>query len=165
MNSRFAALLIVVAGCTSATEPSSDAVRLRVGNTVVRLELSASHSEIRAGSPDTLRVRLTNEGRSSVVLHFNSSCQILPYISDADGTIVLPHSGGWGCLAVLTEIRLLPGQSVRNEFVWTGSTSFGSEMPLRPLPAGTYFASIVVPAEEGLLRTPSLPITLVSNAP
>lgn len=166
MHSRYSILLAFWTACSAgSTEPLSGGASLRVGKSIVRLQLSASTHELTAGTPDTLRVTLTNDGPASVVLHFGDSCQILPYIRDATGTVVLPGEGGWACFTVLTQLALSRGQSVVREFIWTGSTSFASEMPLRPLPSGKYYVSAEVPAFEGMLRTAPLEITLHSNDP
>lgn len=127
--------------------------------------MTASTTTLRAGSPDTLRITLANDGLAPVVLHFPSGCQILVYIRDADGNVVLPAGGGWACTAVLTELTIPAGQSIVRDFIWTGSTAFTSEMPLRPLPAGTYDVTAEVPASEGTLRTAPVAIVLQDGAP
>jgi hypothetical protein len=52
---------------------------------------------------------------------------------------------------MLTELALVPGQPVVVEFVWTGANSF---LPGAPpsLPAGSYFFTAEVPANEATLR-------------
>jgi hypothetical protein len=162
MRVRQIMVLAVLAACSAATEPR-EITELRIGDNAVRLELSASSAELLAGTPDTLRVTLSNHGPSTVVLHFNDSCQILPYILDATGTVVLPSYGSWGCYLALTQIELAAGKSLVREFVWTGSTAFASEMPMRPLPSGTYYVVAEVPAREGKLRTRPVRITLRSD--
>lgn len=152
--SQIAVVSVVVAmlACDSATAPPSS---VTIGDNVVRLTASASARELFAGSPVTLRIALTNEGSDAVTLHFGDSCQLLPYIRNSAGSIVLPN-GGWVCLTVLTQLTLAPGQSEVNDYIWTGSTSFRSEMPLRPLPPGRYYFT----AESGQLRTPPIELIL-----
>jgi hypothetical protein len=140
-----AGMLVVIGGCRDATAPISST---QVGANQVRLTVSASASEVTRGSPVNLHITLANEGMQAVTLHFSDSCQINPYIRDSAGEIVLPGGGAWGCLTVLTSLTLAPQGSVSRDFVWRGSTDFASEMPLRPLPAGSYLFSAKVPAAE-----------------
>jgi Intracellular proteinase inhibitor len=144
-----AALVIAVVGCREATSPKSSTV---IGANLVRLTVTSSTSEVVRGAPVTFHVSLMNEGATPVVLHFRDSCQINPYIQDQLGKTVLPEGGWWGCAAALTNLTLNPGNDVARDFVWTGSTEFRSEMPLRPLPAGGYYFSAEVPADEVTLR-------------
>ena len=141
-----AGMVVLTAACSEATEPSS----AKVG--VIRLSVSSSSDEVVRGSPVTFRVSLVNEGAETATLHFGDSCQIVPTIRNAWGEVVLPSGGHWGCLTVITQLTLLPGEPVIEEYVWTGSTAFQSEMPLRPLPPGTYFFTAEVPQGEATLK-------------
>lgn len=146
---RWTGLVVMVAAggaCADGTGPQSS---VRAGD--VRLTVHASAPEIQPGSPVTLRVELVNEGTQAVTLHFSGGCQIVPIIRNAAGDIVVPFGGSWACVAALTQLTLAPGQPVVREYVWTGSTDFQSEMPLRPLPSGRYIFSAIVPAGEGKL--------------
>jgi hypothetical protein len=148
--------LISALGCSSSTEPLSS---IDVDGTRISLAATASGSEIVGTSPVTFTVRLVNEGAKSVTLHFNSGCQILPYIRSSIGRLVLPD-GGWGCTGALSQLTLAAGESVVREYVWTGSTDFRSEMPLRPLPSGRYLFSAEVPAQEAMLRSRALEVVV-----
>jgi hypothetical protein len=143
------------AACEDPAAPSSVVVE----DNVVRLTATASARELVAGTPVTLRVTLTNEGTKSVTLHFNSGCQILPYIRDERGVNVIPE-GGWMCTAALSELTLAPGQAEIQEYIWTGSTAFRSEMPLRPLPPGQYYFAAEVDSREGKLQTAPIELML-----
>lgn len=142
-----AGIVIAAGACSEAVAPTASA---RVG--AILLTVSGSSAEVVRGSPVTFRVSLVNEGSEAATLHFGDSCQIVPTIRNALGEIVLPAGGAWGCLTVLTQLTLLPGQPVIQDYVWTGSTAFQSEMPLRPLPAGKYFFTVEVPSGEATLR-------------
>jgi hypothetical protein len=144
-----AAVCVAVFGCSEATSPRSSSV---LGGNLVRLTVSLSAGEVTRGTPVTLHVKLVNEGGSTVTLHFNDACQVNPYIQDRTGKTVLPNDGGWACAAVLTDLTLQPGRGIDRDYVWTGSTDFSSEMPLRLLPPGRYFFSAEVPANETILR-------------
>jgi hypothetical protein len=144
-----AGTLAAIVACSESIGPTSST---RIGSNVVRLTVSGSSAEIERGSPVTFRVSLVNEGNEEVTLTFGDSCQIIPTIQNARGEIVLPEGGAWGCLTVITQLTLVPGQPVVREYVWTGSTAFQSEMPLRPLPPGKYFFTAKVPQGEATLR-------------
>jgi hypothetical protein len=141
-----AGLVVASGACSGAIEPDPIA---RFGD--IRLSVSSSSAEVVRGSPVTFRVELVNEGSEAITLHFGDSCQIVPRIHNASGEFVLPPGGAWGCATVLTELTLLPGEPVVREFVWTGSTAFQSEMPLRSLPPGKYFFTARVPSGEATL--------------
>jgi hypothetical protein len=105
------------------------------------------------GSQLTFHVELANEGSSAATLHFKDSCQVVPTIQNALGEIVLPTGGEQGCLTVLTQLTLLPGQPFVRDYVWTaGSTTFYLGEPPPLLPAGAYFFSAAVPSDEATLR-------------
>lgn len=137
---------LVIAGCSQATEQNATS---KVGE--LRLSVSGSSDQVAPGAPVTFRVSLVNEGSEATTLHFGDSCQIIPTIRNAAGEIVVPSGGGWACLTVTTHLTLIPGQPVVREFVWTGSTEFRSELPLRPLPPGKYFFTAEVPQGEATL--------------
>jgi hypothetical protein len=142
-----AGIVVASGSCNGTVEPNPTS---RVG--AIRLSVSSSSPEVVRGSPVTFHVELVNEGTEATTLHFGDSCQIVPTIRNASGEIVVPFGGWWGCLTVLTHLTLLPGKPVVEEFVWTGSTAFHSEMPLRSLPPGTYFFTAEVPQGEATLR-------------
>jgi hypothetical protein len=133
------------------------------------LSLEASPLEISPG--DTVRIvaRLTNTNRRTVTLGFGSACQIMPYVENAAGEVVMPQGGGWICAAVITSLRLEPGQTAQREFTWTGQTT-RYEPPMwqpiqEPLPAGQYQIRVAMEQTELngrllSLRTPSIPLTL-----
>ena len=149
-------LVLVAGGCQNAAAPSSTII----DDNLIRLTAAASAREVVAGTPVTLRITLTNEGTKSVTLHFNSGCQILPYIQDARGVNVIPDGGGYGCTAALTQLTLSPGQAEVREYIWTGSNAFQSEMLLRPMPPGAYYFSAEVEAHDAELRTEPIELLL-----
>ena len=149
-----AGIVVATGACSGAIEPDANG---RFG--AIRLSVSSSSTEIERGSPVTFRVDLVNEGSEAATLHFGDSCQIIATIHNAAGEIVLPEGGWWGCLTVITHLTLVPGQPVVREYVWTGSTAFQSEMPLRPLPPGKYFFTAEVPQGEATLRA-TIEVTL-----
>jgi hypothetical protein len=142
-----AGMVVLTVACSGTTEADSSA---KVG--AIRLSVSSSSDEVARGSPITFRVILLNEGAEAATLHFGDSCQIVPTIRNAWGEVALPSGGRWGCATVITQLTLLPGEPVIEEYVWTGSTAFQSEMPLRPLPPGAYFFTAEVPQGAATLK-------------
>jgi hypothetical protein len=112
------------------------------------LTLSVTHSAIQGGEGDTITAALANATSQVVLLHFSNGCQLLPYITNARGSIVLPAGGAWGCTANLSQLELAASERRTWTFVWTGSTEFASEMPLLPLPAGAYSIYATLSAQE-----------------
>jgi hypothetical protein len=142
-----AGIVVATGACSGAIEPDATD---RLG--AIRLSVFSSSAEVVPGTPVTFQVSLVNEGSEATTLHFRDSCQIIPTIRNASGEIVVPFGGSWACLTVVTQLTLLPGQPVVREYVWTGSTAFQSEMPLRSLPRGKYFFTAEVPQGEATLR-------------
>ena len=141
-----AGILVAAGACGDSTAPTSSA---RFGD--IHLTVAASSREVLRGSPLTFHVELVNEGSSEATLHFKDSCQIVPTIRNALGEIVIPPGGDQGCLTVLTQLTLPPGQPVVMEYVWTGGTVFQAGAP-PSVPAGSYFFTAEVPADEATLR-------------
>ena len=154
--SAFSVLVLGTAACQNPAAPSSTII----DDNLIRLTATASASDVVPGTPVTLRITLTNEGTRSVTLHFNSGCQILPYIRDARGANVIPDGGGYGCTAALTQLTLAPGHSEIREYKWTGSNAFQSEMLLRPMPPGRYYFTAEVEANEAKLSTEPIELRL-----
>jgi hypothetical protein len=151
--------LLSVASCNDASGPSSAII----DNTLLRLSASASANVIYPGSPVTLRATLKNEGSEPITLHFSDSCQILPYIRTGGGKSVIPSGGGWGCLTVITQLSLAPGESRVHEYVLKKTESAlagtrNAQMQFE-LPAGRYYFTAEVPASQVTLR--SEPVELI----
>ena len=85
---------------------------------------------------------------------------MLPYITNDRGSVVLPAGGAWVCTANLSQLDLAAGDRRTSTFVWTGSTEFASEMPLLPLPAGTYSIYAALSAQEVRLAAKPVPVQL-----
>jgi len=122
------------------------------------LSMSATSQSIQGGQLDTLTILLSNASDSAVTLSFGSGCQVLPYIADAHGATVLPAGGGWFCTANITRLTLAPNERRASTLLWTGSTEFASEMPLRPLPAGRYSIWVTLTAQQVQLQSTPLSV-------
>lgn len=127
-----ALLLLATQGCELGTEPG----------TVDDLTFTASMSRtsIPVGESATLEMRVSNHSAREVVVSFPHSCQILPYIEDATGTVAYPGGGGWGCLTVVTEMRLAPGESRLRTLEIRGGTTAPPGYEGARLPPGEYRA-------------------------
>lgn len=124
------------------------------------LSAAVSTPSFEAGQADTITITLTNTTPNVITLHFGDGCQILPYVADANGDVVLPSGGGWGCTAALSQLSLAPHEVQTARFIWTGSTTFSSEMPLRTLPRGLYHVFATLHASEAHLTTERIAVQL-----
>jgi hypothetical protein len=134
--------LLALAACQGVmeAEPRLDESRQEG----ISLTLSASPARISPGDTARLTARLTNHTPLPARLDFSSGCQILFYVENAAGKVVVPGGGGWGCAAVLTSLELAPGETKTRVHAWTGQTSHyepgTTKVTFRPLPAGSYRA-------------------------
>lgn len=134
--------LLILAACQGVVdaEPRLDESRQEG----ISLTLSASTARISPGDTVRLTARLTNHTQLPVRLDFSSGCQILFYVENAEGKVVEPSGGGWGCTLALTSLQLAPGETQTRVHAWTGQTSHyepGSfKVTYKPLPAGSYRA-------------------------
>ncbi len=81
---------VVVFACSEpATAPSSA--------NGLSLSVATTRSDLQGGQLDTITTTLRNAADTAVTLHFSSGCQLLPYVADHNGIIVLPDRGSWIC--------------------------------------------------------------------
>jgi hypothetical protein len=105
----------------------------------LRLDTSIGRSSLRVGDTTSLVFSLRNMGNDTLVLRFNDSCQILPYITTAHGdAIVYPSGGAWGCYDALTSFTLAPGAERVTSVVVRGGAE--ATYPAVPLLPGQYVA-------------------------
>ena len=97
------ASILAACGTASPTSPSEQGS--------LRLTASVNRSVIPAGEVATLTFRLENGASHTVTLNFSDSCQLMPYVASASGSIVYPPGGGWYCATVVTSLTLQPGES------------------------------------------------------
>jgi hypothetical protein len=119
----------------------------RLGTPVVELTLTATKQQIRIGEPDTIRVvarnTLTDAG---VRLIFGSTCQILVFVHDSRGRVVVPAGGAHACLPIPSQLTIPASQSVTHSVVWTGGSAFTPPVPPTSVPPGTYFVTAQIRA-------------------
>ncbi len=131
----FSALLAAAAGCSQApTIP-------KIGDQPVKLTITASSRSFKIGTPDTLRVSITNTLAQSVRLQYSNDCQLEMFVRDAKGNIVIPVTGKSQCLPINTTLTLPANGSVLRVFVWTGGTAFLPTVTSDHVAPGTYYIS------------------------
>lgn len=118
------------AGCGGAPTGARDGLRL---------ELSVDRAAIAVGDSGTLTMRLHSDADRAIVLHFGSSCQILPYIETLTGVAQYPDGGDWGCAAVITSLEIPARGFVTRTLVVRG-VSTGDGLSRASLPPGAYHA-------------------------
>ncbi len=122
--------LLILAACQGVVdaEPRLDESRQEG----ISLTLSASTARISPGDTVRLTARLTNHTQLPVRLDFSSGCQILFYVENAEGKVVEPSGGGWGCTLALTSLQLAPGSY--RAYATLSGTRGGKQILLRTTP-------------------------------
>jgi hypothetical protein len=126
----------------------------------VVLGVSVSTNRIQAGQPDTIVITATNTTDRVVSLSFGTTCQVLPFIRQLGGAVVLPDNGDWICGQMETSLQFQPREAKRHAYVWDGSTAWVSEMPMRFLPAGDYEIYAELRAAEQQVAAPPVRVRL-----
>lgn len=123
----------------------------------LRLVATISQAPVPPGETATITFRLENVSMGDIRFTFNSSCQILPYITDPrSGLAVYPAGGNWACATVITELTLRAGGSVQQEVKVRAAD--GAVTPnVVALPAGAYEAYARI--DDLAFRLKSDPIT------
>jgi uncharacterized protein (DUF58 family) len=142
--------MLAACGTASPTSPSEQGS--------LRLTASINRSVIPAGEVATVTFRLENRASHTVTLNFSDSCQLMPYVASASGSVVYPPGGGWSCATVVTSLTLRPGESETREV-----RVCGVAQPLDacvPLGAGEYSAFAKVPSNEYKLQSDAARFTV-----
>jgi hypothetical protein len=112
----------------------------------VELRVKVSDSILVLGDVDTIRVIIKNTLTLTARLTFSSQCQDQVYIRNSSNAVVLPPSGGYTCAPVISQLSILPGDSVVRTYLWTGGQSFLPPDPATKLPVGRYLVSAALQA-------------------
>jgi hypothetical protein len=104
-------------------------------------------------------LRVDNTSAAAVDLTFPSSCQLLPYFVDRrTGQAVTPRGGGTACLAVITRLTLVPGESfIQPVTVRSGDAP---SPPFVVLPPGDYAIYARLEDQTYHVKSAELPFTL-----
>jgi hypothetical protein len=119
----------------------------KLGTPLVERTLSATKQESRIGEPDTIRVVARNTlPDAGIRLNFGSTCQILVFVHDSRGRVVVPAGGSHTCVPVPSQLTIPASQSVTHTVVWTGGDAFTPPIPPTSLPPGVYFLTAQIRA-------------------
>ena len=117
----------------------------------VRLTAHVNRSQITPGATATATFRLENGTGQTITLHFNSGCQILPFVArQPAGQVVHPTGGAWMCTAALTEVTLPPNGVAIREVTVVNGPSQGEIVGLSP---GDYVFFARIQSREYTLET------------
>lgn len=81
------------------------------------------------GERVAITLLLTNRGASPVTLHFSSSCEAFFSVLDLSGAVVYDDRLHVGCLAIVTERTVQPGETVTYDFGWSQVDDAGQPVP------------------------------------
>jgi hypothetical protein len=133
-------LPVLLTACVQeATVPS-------MGDRVVELRVLPSAATLGPEEILTITASLTNTLDQTVVLGFNTTCQVLIYVRNDAGRIVTPEGGSHSCPGVSTQMTIPALATITREFLWTGRGEFGTGATGPRLPAGRYFVSATLNA-------------------
>jgi hypothetical protein len=142
-----AAAAFAGAGCGSTPTSPSDAP----------LRLTVTQNPTLTADSLSFTLRLENISRTAVNLTFPSSCDVLPFFSDAAGRAVTPLGGGFACATVITHGQLVPGESLIRSIMVKAGTKPEEQMVV--LPAGTY--SLHARLMDSDFKLQSTPVTVI----
>ena len=147
-----AVVLMVQAAC--ASNPNAP------GQTgPVRLVAHIDRIQIASGAVATATFRIENDSAQTVTMHFNSGCQILPFIArQPSGQVVYPADGGWVCTLALTEITLPPGGAAIREVTVVNGPSQRELVGLAP---GHYVFFARIQSQEYTLESPRVTLQVL----
>ena len=81
------------------------------------------------GNLAKVSVTLTNIGLNAVTMHFANPCFAQFVVLDPTGEAVYNSSKWWGCIQVLADVTLAPGESRSHVFPWNLSSDMGEPLP------------------------------------
>src|SRR5438445_11976801 len=81
------------------------------------------------GSLAKVSVTLTNVGSDPVTMRFGEPCFMQFLVLDPTGQAVYNSSKWWNCIALLTDVTLVPGESRSQVFAWNLSSDAGTPLP------------------------------------
>jgi hypothetical protein len=153
MNRLTVVLLLLCAACVE------DAPVSPVPEQIIPTQIVATDRDLQPGETTTITVSITNTLDEEVQLSFPTSCQALVFIRTTAGRLATPEDGRFECAAVPTLLTLAPGATKSYNVTWGGGTQFGPAGSSPRVPAGSYFASAELRADNYLAI--AFPITIV----
>jgi len=153
MNRLRAALLLVCLACVE------EAPLNPVPEQVIPTTITATDRDLQPGESTTLTVTITNTLEEDVELSFPTSCQALIFIRNAEGRVMTPSNGTYLCADVPSLLTLAAGATKSYNMTWGGGVEFGPAGTSTRLPAGSYYASAELRADNYIAI--AFPITIV----
>lgn len=142
-------LIAVALGCADSVS----------GPDALQLSVAVGTRALAVGDSTLVTIRLRNNGIRPITIT-TGGCFILPYIARAaTGEVVYPRGGAWGCLAVVRNVTLGPGQSETQQYKLRG----GETAPSPSLGPEEYVLYATLESSEYPLR--SAPVQLRVLAP
>ena len=150
---RFTLLLFLGAACVE--QPPAQPLPEQI----IPTQITASDRDLQPGENTTLTVTITNTLDEEVELVFPTQCQALIFIRNASGRILTPENGNHQCAAVPSLLTLAAGAAKSYTVQWGGGIEFGPAGTSTRLPAGSYYASAELRADN--YHAIAFPITIV----
>ena len=148
-----AALILVCVSCVEKAPPNP------VPEQIIPAQITATDRDLLPGETTTLTVTLTNTLEEEVQLTFPTSCQALIFIRNSEGRVFTPENGDYFCAAVPSQVTIPVGATKTYTVTWGGGIEFGPAGSSPRVPAGSYFASAELRADNYLAI--AFPITIV----
>ena len=142
--------------CTACVE---EAPVNPVPEQVIPTVITATDRDLQPGESTTLTVTITNTLDEDVELAFPTSCQALVFIRSAEGRVTTPSNGTYLCADVPSLLTLAVGATKSYNMTWGGGIEFGPAGSSPRVPAGSYYASAELRADNYVAI--AFPITIV----
>lgn len=126
-----------------------------IGEQLIELRVSPAPTTLAPGQSTTITATLTNTLDEEVLLIFPTTCQILVYVRNETGRVVAPEAGH-NCPRVPSQLGIPALGTVTRTIVWDGRGEFGTGGTTARLPAGKYFVSARLEADN--YRTVGFPV-------
>ena len=150
----FVALLLI--GCNDAThtlappgpgDPSA-----------ITTEIHVTPTQFKAGETIEIVVTTRNPSSGPVTLGFSSGCIQMFNVQNKNGTVVAPLD--LVCTANAPTVTLEPGETIRNAFLWMGTTGFAGGGT--NLPAGDYQITGLLDAFKPILTSAPVDVKILA---
>ena len=148
-------MAFAVLGCTQ--DPSVP----KIGDLPVTISLRLSTLSLKAGTPDTIRVAVTNNLDQSVRLTFSNQCQVYGTGRNSAGDIGTPRDGRPECLPIASALTLVARGTQDYVTIWTGGYKFLPPDTQEKVPAGSYFVSAELIASGYSVIAPPFKVDIV----
>jgi hypothetical protein len=147
------AVVLMIPACVRAGVPDPS------GQEDIYLEADLDRPVVEPGEIATITFGLESVAATPVTLYFNSGCQIMPYVAEADtGTVVYPDGGSWACTMALTTLELPSGETESRVLrVRAGEGDTEADVTLPP---GEYVAHARLEDRVYQLVSTSVPFTV-----